>query len=120
MGLHLCYELGLDPATPESTVLARVAALREMWRVLRSGGCMVVAVWGSLHNQSGFAALEALFDRQLGGQTAAPLRAPFVLGDRVELAAMFGAAGIPDATVETRRGTARFARWRCWGWSPSS
>ena len=29
MGLHLCYELALDPATPESTVIARIAALRE-------------------------------------------------------------------------------------------
>jgi hypothetical protein len=29
MGLHLCYEVGLDPATPESAVIARVAALRE-------------------------------------------------------------------------------------------
>ena len=29
MGLHLCYELALDPATPESTVIAQIAALRE-------------------------------------------------------------------------------------------
>jgi hypothetical protein len=29
MGLHLCYELALDPATPESTVIAGVVALRE-------------------------------------------------------------------------------------------
>jgi hypothetical protein len=29
MGLHLCYELALDPATLESTVIAGVAALRE-------------------------------------------------------------------------------------------
>ena len=86
----------------------RVAALREMWRVLRSGGCMVVAVWDLLRNQPGVAALVALLDRQLGGQAAAALRAPFVLGDRDELAAMFEAAGIPDPTIETKRGTARF------------
>jgi ubiquinone/menaquinone biosynthesis C-methylase UbiE len=92
----------------------RIAALREMWRVLRSGGCMVVAVWDSLHNQPGFAALEALFDRQLGRQAAASLQAPFALGDRGELAAMFGTAGIPDATMETRRGTARFPSIEEW------
>jgi SAM-dependent methyltransferase len=92
----------------------RIAALCQMWRVLRSGGRMVVAVWDSLPNQPGFSALEALLDRQLGGEAAASLRAPFVLGDRVELAAMFGAAGIPDATMGTRRGTARFPSIEEW------
>ena len=92
----------------------RIAALREMRRVLRPGGCMVVAVWDALENLPGFAALEALFDRQLGGEAAAALRAPFVLGDRAALAAMFAAAGIPDAKVETRQGTARFPSIEAW------
>jgi hypothetical protein len=34
MGLHLCYELALNAATPESTVIARIAALREQARAL--------------------------------------------------------------------------------------
>ena len=92
----------------------RIAALREMRRVLRPGGTMVVAVWDALENLPGFAALEALFDRQLGEEAAASLRAPFVLGDRAKLAAMFAAAGIPDAKVETRRGTARFPSIEAW------
>ncbi|HUF30540.1 MAG TPA: hypothetical protein VMM77_07720 [Gemmatimonadaceae bacterium] len=37
MGLHLCYELALDPATLESTVIARVAALREQALALPFG-----------------------------------------------------------------------------------
>ena len=62
----------------------------------------------------GFAALEALFDRHLGEEAAASLRAPFVLGDRATLAAMFAAAGIPDARVETSHGTARFPSIEAW------
>jgi ubiquinone/menaquinone biosynthesis C-methylase UbiE len=92
----------------------RVAGLREMWRVLRPAGRMVVAVWDSLPNQPGFAALEALFDRQLGEAAAASLRAPFALGDRAELAAMIEAAGVPDATIETKGGTARFPSIEAW------
>jgi len=92
----------------------RIAALREMWRVLRPDGRMVVAVWDALENLPGFAALEALFDRHLGEEAAASLRAPFVLGDRARLAAMLAAAGIPDAKVETRHGTARFPSIDAW------
>ena len=92
----------------------RIAALREMRRVLRSGGTMVVAVWDALKNLPGFAALDALFDRQLGEAAAASLRAPFVLGDRAKLAATFAAARIPDAKVEIRRGTARLPSIEAW------
>jgi SAM-dependent methyltransferase len=92
----------------------RLAALSEMWRVLRPGGRMVVAVWDSLENLPGFAALEALFDRQLGGEAAASLRAPFALGDRAGLVTEFRTAGIPDASVETREGTARFPSIEAW------
>jgi SAM-dependent methyltransferase len=92
----------------------RVAALGEMWRVLRPGGCLVVAVWDALEKLPGFAALVALFDRQLGAAAAASLRAPFVLGDRAGLVAELAAAGIPGARIETGGGTARFPSIEGW------
>ena len=92
----------------------RRAALREMWRVLRPGGHMVVAVWDSLGNLPGFAALEALFRQQLGEEAAASLRAPFVLGDRAALGGLIEAAKIADGKIETRHGTARFRSIEDW------
>jgi len=92
----------------------RRAALREMWRVLRPGGHMVVAVWDSLGNLPGFAALEALFQQQLGEEAAASLRAPFVLGDSAALRATIEAAKIADGKIETRHGTARFRSIEDW------
>ena len=49
-----------------------------------------------------------LLDRLAGEQAAAALSAPFVLGDRDELEALFEAAGAADVSIETRQGTARF------------
>ncbi|MCB1353901.1 MAG: methyltransferase domain-containing protein [Rhodobacteraceae bacterium] len=92
----------------------RVAALREMWRVLAPGGGLAVAVWDAVETSPGYAAMLALLTRIFGPRTASALRAPFVLGDRAAFAALFPAAGIPEVTVETRPGTARFPSIEDW------
>ena len=85
----------------------RTAALGEMWRVLRPGGRLVVAVWDAAERSPGYAAMIALIDRLFGREVGDALRAPFVLGDPAAFAAALAAAGLP-ARVETRPGTARF------------
>src|SRR5688572_25313586 len=70
------------------------SALREMMRVLVPGGRLAVAVWASLTDTPAYAAEVALVERLAGTAAAAPLRAPFVLGDAERLAAHFHAAGI--------------------------
>jgi ubiquinone/menaquinone biosynthesis C-methylase UbiE len=102
----------------------RNAAIREMIRVLVPRGRMAVAVWGALEKSEAYALMVALLERIGGAQAAEALRAPFVLGDRSELAKLFRSAGVESVDVTTHRGTARFPSVRTMveadlrGWLP--
>ena len=74
----------------------QATALREMWRVLRPGGRLIVAVWDALERTPGYTAMATLLQRLFGESIAAELRAPFVLGDPDELRDVFAAAGISE------------------------
>lgn len=86
----------------------RPAALREMGRVLARDGRLAVAVWESLDRIPALAKEVALVERAAGPQAAEALRAPFVLGDREELAALANEAGIASVEVRSHNGQARF------------
>jgi SAM-dependent methyltransferase len=92
----------------------RVTALREMRRVLRPGGSLVVAVWDVLEHSPGYAAMTVLLQRLFGDHVADALRAPFVLGDPATLRELFAEAGIAGADVGTSTGTARFPSIESW------
>lgn len=100
----------------------RVAALREMGRVLGPRGRIAVAVWGSLADTPGYSAMVDLLQRMFGDDAANALRAPYVLGDPSTLVALFDEAGLPGADVSTQMGTARFPSIESWmftirGWT---
>lgn len=103
----------------------RERAVREMLRVLRSGGRFAVCVWNDLEHNAAYAAEVALLERTAGEAAADGLRAPFSLGDRDSLGTLFDDAGAHGAKVETRTGTARFPSARVMveadlrGWLPS-
>jgi hypothetical protein len=90
----------------------RVAALREMVRVLTPGGRLAVAVFDSLNNIPAYAAMAGVLERIAGKEAASALRFPFVLGDTDELASLFAAAGISSAVITSHKGTAHFASVR--------
>jgi len=92
----------------------RTKALQEMFRVLRPGGRLTVAVWNSLDTSPGYAAMTQLLNRLFGAEIADALRAPFNLGDRPTLAALFSEAGLPEATITTEGGEAKFPSIASW------
>lgn len=87
----------------------RVAALREMKRVLRPGGRMAVAVCDALDRSPGYAALAATLDRLFGTRIGDAFRSPFVLGDAPKLRTLCSDAGLTEARVTQRAGIVRFA-----------
>ena len=102
----------------------RRAALQQMNRVLRSGGRLAVAVFDALDRGAPYAAMATLVERVVGPSAAEALRAPFALGDRRMLQALFTDAGVVAAIVTTQRATARFPSVRAMvmadakGWFP--
>ena len=62
----------------------RQQAAREMYRVLKPGGRLVVLVWRALAHSPGFAALAAALERHVSPAAAAVMRAPFVFGDTTD------------------------------------
>jgi SAM-dependent methyltransferase len=90
----------------------RDKAISEMLRVMVAGGRCAVAVWDAIENAPPFAVLVSLLDRIAGKIAGDALRAPFALGDRRALAALFSGAGATSVDVATRQGRAQFPSTR--------
>lgn len=86
----------------------RRQAIREMLRVVNSGGRIGVAVWDSLENIPAYAAEVALVERIAGQRPADALRAPFALGEVDKLVALFTSCGASRVCATSHVGTAKF------------
>ncbi|MGH8251541.1 MAG: methyltransferase domain-containing protein [Steroidobacteraceae bacterium] len=86
----------------------RRQALRDMLRVLKPGGRLLVAVWDTLDSMPAYGIETAVIEKSAGRKAGDALRAPFVLGDREQLASLLADADLADAAISTHRGTARY------------
>ncbi|MFZ1862670.1 MAG: methyltransferase domain-containing protein [Polyangiales bacterium] len=92
----------------------QATAIGEMWRVLRPGGRLAIAVWDSLGNTPGYAAVVSLLARLFGDRIAGLLRSPYSLGDPDGLRVLFATAGVPAVEIDCVPGQARFPSIRSW------
>lgn len=92
----------------------QVQALREMARVLRHGGRMVMATWDTYANSPGYSKLIGLLSNQFDESVADELRQPFALSDPREVEQLFVAAGITGSASSTQIGVARFPSLESW------
>src|SRR5215213_6303161 len=86
----------------------RPRALREMRRLLVLGGRVAICVWSQIEKNPGMAALAEALERHVGAEAGANRRAPFALGDPVQLRTLVEEAGFRDIDVRTIADTARF------------
>jgi ubiquinone/menaquinone biosynthesis C-methylase UbiE len=87
----------------------RSVAVREMHRVLKSGGRLAANVWSRIDGSPGMMALVQALEQHVGIEAANNRRAPFALGDADELRRLCEEAGFNDVSVNTVVETARFA-----------
>ena len=86
----------------------RATSLREMWRTLAPGGRLAIAAWAPIGHARGYQILVDVATRKCGREAADVLAAPFVLGDRAELANLLVDGGISGANVTLHEGSIRF------------
>lgn len=86
----------------------RLAALREMRRVLSSNGRLALMVWSGINESPGFNSFAEILERNVGPAAATIMRAPFGLADADELTRLVAAADFRDIMVQRRVGAVEF------------
>lgn len=84
-------------------------ALKEMKRVLKSGGNLIIAVFDSIDNIPAYELMANLFARKVDSSVGEALRFPFSMGDTYELHSLFSGVGLTNIEITTQGGMARFS-----------
>jgi len=80
----------------------------EMFRALKPGGSLAIAVWRSVEHNPAYADIISVLESQVGTAAADALRLPYSLGDAEEVTAVLDRSGFVDITVEARTESAQF------------
>jgi ubiquinone/menaquinone biosynthesis C-methylase UbiE len=84
-------------------------ALKEMKRVLKPGGYMIIAVFDSIYNIPAYEVIADLYARKVDGSVGEALRYPFSMGDIDALYSLFSEVGLNNTEIATQKGMARFS-----------
>lgn len=86
----------------------RAKSAGEMFRVLKPGGSLAIAVWRSVEHNPAYADIISVLEEHVGTSAADALRLPYSLGDSDEVIAALEAGGFTDITVEVKTEAAKF------------
>ena len=108
--------LELDDETVDSVISQfgmmffqdRQKSAKEMFRVLKPGGSLAIAVWNSVEKNPVYADIISVLQEQVGTAAADALRLPYSLGNADEVTAVLGDIGFSGISVETKVELARF------------
>ena len=90
----------------------RVAVIKEMLRVCKPDGLVVLATWGPLHRNGAYDALINLVDRYLGSHAALKLSSPWSLGKPGVMDALLLTSGVNEYECHQRVGQASYPSMR--------
>jgi SAM-dependent methyltransferase len=90
----------------------RKKAAEEMFRVLKPGGSLAIAVWRSVEHNPAYADIISVLEQHVGEDAADALRMPFGLGNAEEVVAALEGGGFTEVEVEAKTESARFASSR--------
>ena len=79
----------------------RVRAVKEIHRVLKSGGRVGIAVWSSIDKAPGYLALVHALERRIGSSAAHLMDDLTALSDSKEVSRFFADGGFPNAELVT-------------------
>jgi ubiquinone/menaquinone biosynthesis C-methylase UbiE len=86
----------------------RQKSVDEMFRVLKPGGALAIAVWNTVEQNPAYADIIAVLQEQVSTAAADALRLPYSLGNTTEVTASLKNAGFGSIGVETKSEMARF------------
>ncbi len=86
----------------------RNKSAQEMFRVLKPGGLLAIAVWQSVDHNPAYADVIGVLDEHVGSAAANALRLPYSLGNSDEVIAALESGGFRDIHVESKTEVAKF------------